>query len=64
MAGLSGFMTILWLFLRTMVAKATPTVIIIQNPQHQQHLHPLIEKSRVVAILYSRGNNNKAYNCY
>ena len=50
--------------LRTMVAKVTRTVIIIRNPRHQQFLHPSIEKSRDVAILYSRDSNYKAYNCY
>ena len=51
-------------FLRTMVTKATRTVIIIWNPRHQQFFHPLIEKSRVRAILYSRDTNYKAYNYY
>ena len=42
-----------------------PTAIIIRNPRsHQQFLHPSIEKSRVVAILYSRDSNYKAYNYY
>ena len=47
-------------FLRTMVAQATQTVIIIRNPRHQQFFHPSIEKSRVVAILHSRDRNYKA----
>ena len=45
-----------------MVAKATWTVIIILNLRHLQFLDPSIEKSRDVAILYSRDNNYKAYN--
>ena len=47
-----------------MVEKATQTAIIIRNPRHQQFFHPSIEKSRVVAILYSRDSNYKAYNYY
>ena len=50
--------------LHTMVAKATRTLIIFTNPRQQQFLHPSIEKSRVVAILYSRDSNYKAYNYY
>ena len=30
-------------------AKATRTVIIVWNPQHQQFFHPSVEKIRVVA---------------
>ena len=39
-----------------MVAKATWTVIIILNLRHLQFLDPSIEKSKDVAILYSRDN--------
>ena len=51
-------------FLHTMVAKATRTVIIIRNPRCQQFLHPSFEKSKVAAILYSRDSNYKACNHY
>ena len=48
-------------FLLTMVAKTTRTVNIMRNPRpYQQFLHPSTEK--VVAILYSRDSNCKAYN--
>ena len=65
LAGLSDFSEMLCrkraaiqvIFLRTMFAKAKWTVIIIRNPRHQQFLHPSIEKSRVVAILYSGDSN-------
>ena len=43
---------------------ATRTVIIIRNPRHQKFLHPSIEKSRIVVILYSRDSNYKPYNYY
>ena len=47
-----------------LVAKATRTVIIIRNLRYQQFLYPSIENSRVVAILYSRDSNYKAYDYY
>ena len=40
-------------FLRTMVVKATQTVIIIRNTQHQQVFHPSIKMSRLVATMYT-----------
>ena len=48
-------------FLRTMVAKTTRTVIIIQNLDHINDFF-ILQPEKVVAILYSRDSNCKAYN--
>ena len=40
-------------------SKTTRTVIIIRNPRFQQFHHPSIDKSRVIATLYSRDSNYK-----
>ena len=49
-------------FLRTMVAKTTRTVIIIQRTLDHINNFFILQLKKVVAILYSRDSNCKAYN--